>query len=117
MLGNMGLLHALEDRHAEAASRFREALAIQREIGDRLRFFCHPLRGGKDGRGWPFGRNVFKVDLYHVVEEVEGVDFVSKIRIYDEDKKVEVEQIRVMEDELPYLVNVEITEKAHEKIV
>ncbi len=90
---------------------------IKREIGDRLRFFCHPLRGGKDGRGWPFGRNVFKVDLYHVVEEVEGVDFVSKIRIYDEDKKVEVEQIRVMEDELPYLVNVEITEKAHEKIV
>jgi len=57
---------------------------------------------------------VFKGDLYHVVEEVEGVDFVSNISIFDEDSKVEVEQILVKEDMLPFLVNVEVTEKAHE---
>ena len=90
---------------------------IKREIDSRLHYFLHPLKGGREGRGWPFGRHVFKVDLYHVVEEVEGVDFVSRIRIFDEDKKIEVDQIRIGEDELPFLVNVEITEKAHEKIV
>jgi hypothetical protein len=87
---------------------------VKREIEKRLRLFLHPLKGGRDERGWPFGRNVFKVDLYHVVEEVEGVDFVSNISIFDEDSKVEVEQILVKEDMLPFLVNVEVTEKAHE---
>ena len=87
---------------------------VKREIEERLRMFLHPLRGGRDERGWPFGRNVFKVDLYHIVEEVEGVDFVSNIAIHDEDAKMDVEQILIKEDMLPYLVNVEVTEKAHE---
>jgi predicted phage baseplate assembly protein len=89
---------------------------IKREIDERMRLFLHPLRGGRDRRGWPFGRNVFKVDLYHVVEEVEGVDFVRNISIYDESQKVNVEQIRILENELPFLVNVEITEKAPERV-
>ena len=89
---------------------------IKREIDDRMRTFLHPLKGGRDKRGWPFGRNLFKVDLYHVVEEVEGVDFVRNITIYDENKKVDVDQIRIEEHELPFLVNVEITEKAPERI-
>ena len=117
-------LHVLKPRYRELSVRVEimrrssgSGDRIKREIDSRLRHFLHPLKGGRDRRGWPFGRNVFKVDLYHVVEEVEGVDFVSKIRIYDEDKKVEVEQIRVDEDQLPFLVNVDIAEKAHERIV
>ncbi|MFT7621525.1 MAG: putative phage baseplate assembly protein, partial [Myxococcota bacterium] len=117
-------LHVIKPRYRELSVKVEimrqssgSADRIKREITERLHYFLHPLKGGKDGRGWPFGRNVFKVDLYHVVEEVEGVDFVSRIRIHDEDKKVDAEQIRVLEDELPFLVNVEIGEKAHEKIV
>ena len=90
---------------------------IKREIDSRLREFLHPLRGGKRNRGWPFGRNVFKVDLYHVVEDIDGVDFVSRVNIHDEEKKVDVEQIRIADDELPFLVNVDITERANEQIV
>jgi predicted phage baseplate assembly protein len=89
---------------------------IKREIDERMRTFLHPLKGGREESGWPFGRNLFKVDLYHVVEEVEGVDFVRNISIYDESQKVDVDQIRINENELPFLVNVEITEKAPERI-
>lgn len=117
-------VHVLKPRYRELSVRVEimrrssgSGDRIKREIDSRLNYFLHPLKGGKDGRGWPFGRNVFKVDLYHIVEEVEGVDFVSQVRIFDEDKKMEVDQIRVTEEELPFLVNVEITEKAHEKIV
>ena len=117
-------LHVLKPRYRELSARVEimrrssgSGDRIKREIQERLYQFLHPLKGGKAGRGWPFGRNVFKVDLFHVVEEVEGVEFVSRIRVYDEEKKVEVEQIRIGDAELPYLVNVDITEKAHEKIV
>lgn len=117
-------LHILKPRYLELSVKVEimrrssgSGDRIKREIDERLRYFLHPLKGGRERTGWPFGRNVFKVDLYHVVEEVEGVDFVSKIRIYDEEKKVEVEQIRIDGPELPFLVNIDISEKAHERIV
>ncbi|MDX9721322.1 MAG: putative baseplate assembly protein [Myxococcota bacterium] len=90
---------------------------LKRDIEKALRRFLHAIHGGRDGRGWVFGRNVLKVDLYHVVEEVEGVDFVDRIKIYDEDRKVFVEQIKLGPKGLPYLVNVDITEKARERIL
>ncbi len=87
---------------------------IEREV---LRFL-HPIRGWRNGKGWPFGRSLMKVDLYQVVESVEGVDLVDKIRIFDEDRGgVEVEQLRVGEDQLIHLVNVTVVEKAHDRIV
>ncbi len=52
-----------------------------------------------------------------MVEEVEGVDFVDRIRIYDEDRKVFVEQIKLGAKGLPYLVDIDITEKARERIL
>jgi len=90
---------------------------LRRDIDEALRKFVHPIHGGRDGRGWPFGRNVLKVDLYHVVEEVDGVDFVDRIRIFDEDRKVYLEQIKLGPKGLPYLVDVDITEKARERIL
>lgn len=88
---------------------------IKKEIKDRLKLFLHPLKGWKAGEGWPFGGGVYKVDLYQVVEEIEGIDFIDKIRIIDLDLKVEVEHLRLNDDELPHLVDIEIIEKAHER--
>lgn len=90
---------------------------VKREIEDRLRFFLHPLKGGRDLGGWPFGRGVYKVDLYQVVEGVDGVDMVDKIRIINEDHKFEVDHIKLRNDELVHLIDVEVTEKVHEKML
>jgi predicted phage baseplate assembly protein len=92
----------------------RAKKAIEREV----RRFLHPIRGWRNSKGWPFGRSLLKVDLYQVVESVEGVDLVDKIRIFDEDRGgVEVEQLRVGEDQLIHLLNVTVVEKAHDRIV
>jgi hypothetical protein len=90
---------------------------LRRDIELALRKFLHPIHGGRDASGWGFGRNILKVDLYHVAEEVDGVDFVDRLQIYDEDRKVYVDQVKVNAKELPFLVNVDITEKARERIL
>lgn len=88
--------------------------ALRNAIEDRLRSFLHPLVGGRNGQGWQFGRNVLKLDLYHVIEDVEGVDMVHRIRLIDEDRKQQVEQIKLRPDELVHLVDVTVVEKPRE---
>jgi predicted phage baseplate assembly protein len=89
---------------------------LKRDIEEALRRYLHPLLGGRQAIGWEFGKNVFKVDLYHVIEEVTGVEFVDRIDIFDEDRKVHIDSVRLNEDELVYLVDVEVREKARERI-
>ena len=90
---------------------------VKRAIEVALRRFCHPLMGGRDGRGWPFGRSVYKVDLFHVSEEVPGVDLVHRIRLHDVRDNREVDFMRVADDELIFIRNVDVTERSREQIV
>jgi hypothetical protein len=43
--------------------------------------FLHPVTGGPDGKGWPFGRDVFLSDLAAIIEAVEGVDHASNLEL------------------------------------
>lgn len=93
------------------------AEAVKAEITRRVIEFLHPLHGGKNRRGWPFGRMVSKIDLYHVCEQVGGVDFVDRVVMTDQDAGVELESLRLAEDELPFVVQVDVIERAHERIL
>jgi predicted phage baseplate assembly protein len=90
---------------------------LRREIELKLRRFMHPLIGGRDGRGWEFGRPVLKSDLVHLVEEVPGVEGVENCEIRDEGRNVGVEHMRLDEDELPFLIHVHIAEKVRDEIM
>lgn len=90
---------------------------LKRDIESSLRKFLHPIVGGRDGQGWAFGRSVYKVDLFHIVEQVDGVEFVDRVQILDEDRGIYVDQIKLSPKGLPYLVNVDITEKTRDRIV
>jgi predicted phage baseplate assembly protein len=89
--------------------------AMRKAVDDRLRTFLHPLIGGRNGAGWDFGRNVLKLDLYHVIEDVDGVDVVHRIRLYDEDARQNVDHVKVAEDQLVHLVDVTVIEKPREQ--
>ncbi len=52
------------------------ALAAARQA---LMTFLHPLTGGPEGDGWPFGRDVYLSDVAAVLEAVPGVDYVSTL--------------------------------------
>ncbi len=90
---------------------------VKREIEDRLRRYLHPIAGGKAGEGWPFGRAVYKADLAHLVEDIPGLDTVDEITIYDEDKRVAIESLRLDDGDLVHLVNVVVIERVREEIV
>jgi hypothetical protein len=43
----------------------------------------HPLTGGTDGAGWPFGRSVYGTELYALLDALPGVDHVDGLRFVD----------------------------------
>jgi hypothetical protein len=43
--------------------------------------FLHPLRGGADGQGWPFGEDIFHADLYDRLLATPGVRRVSGLAL------------------------------------
>lgn len=43
--------------------------------------FVHPLRGGYDGNGWPFGRDISVGDIYGVLQKVPGVAYLDVVRL------------------------------------
>jgi predicted phage baseplate assembly protein len=46
-----------------------------------LNQFFHPLYGGPDGRGWPFGRGVYLSDVAKLLETVQGMDYVRRLEL------------------------------------
>jgi hypothetical protein len=61
---------------ARAATR---AERIRQDIISALDAFLDPLRGGPAGRGWPFGRDVYRSEVMQVLESVPGVDHVLAV--------------------------------------
>jgi len=53
---------------------------LRKEAVDRIKKLFDPLKGGSDGKGWPFGRNIYVSELYRLLEEIPGVDYVSRTR-------------------------------------
>jgi hypothetical protein len=43
--------------------------------------FLDPLKGGDDKKGWGYGRPLTVFELYHIVEETEGVDHARSVII------------------------------------
>jgi hypothetical protein len=48
-------------------------------VSQALTAFLDDRTGGDDGSGWPFGRPVYRSDLYRVIEGVAGVDHVAAL--------------------------------------
>lgn len=58
------------------------ASLLKARVNEALRRFFHPLSGGVEGRGWPFGRAVYASEVYQRVEGLAGVDHVDSLTLY-----------------------------------
>lgn len=55
---------------------------IRNMVIDKLNHYLHPAKGGQDEKGWNVGKPVYYSELYKLIMEIEGVEFVEKINIY-----------------------------------
>ena len=55
-----------------------EKEAVRERLEEKVREFLHPLKGGPDGQGWPFGRNVYVSEIYEVLDRQPSVDYVQR---------------------------------------
>jgi hypothetical protein len=53
-------------------------------VKETLARFLHPLTGGFDGRGWPWGLKPHPSSLYRCIEAIPGVDHVQTLIVKDE---------------------------------
>jgi predicted phage baseplate assembly protein len=51
-------------------------------IEARLYRFLNPLTGGPEGKGWPFGRELFESDVYQSLQAMPGVQFIRKVSVF-----------------------------------
>jgi hypothetical protein len=62
---------------------------VRQNVIKAVRDFLHPTRGGDDGRGWPFGRSIFRSELYALIEGLPGVDHVHELLLRDAQLRLE----------------------------
>lgn len=55
-----------------------DAEAVRATAMESLTRLFDPHSGGPQGKGWPFGRDVFVSDIYALLARLPGVDFVPK---------------------------------------
>ncbi len=67
-----------------------DAASLAGEIEQAVRTFLDPNHGGFDGAGWPFGRSVFRSELYRVIEGLGGVDHVRELRMNGDENVAEI---------------------------
>jgi len=55
--------------------------ALQQRVVEAVKNFFDPRTGGEDGKGWPFGRNVFVSEIYSLLDQLAGVDYVTSVTL------------------------------------
>jgi len=72
---------------------------VEQAVAARLEALLNPFVGGLEGKGWPFGRDLYISDLYACIQAVEGVEYIKELemswldrknRPHVEDKKIEL---------------------------
>jgi predicted phage baseplate assembly protein len=58
---------------------------LQEEALDALFRYFHPIIGGPDGNGWPFGRPVLSGEVYSALQRLRGTELVEDVRIFGAD--------------------------------
>ena len=58
---------------------------LQQDAMHALFDYFHPITGGPEGTGWPFGRPIQVGEVYAVLQGVKGVEIVEDVRLFGAD--------------------------------
>lgn len=57
------------------------AADVRSRVQESIFTFFHPFKGGAEGTGWPFGRNIYISEVYELLDDISGVDYVEKVKV------------------------------------
>lgn len=84
--------------------------AVKTEVEQALLRYFHPLSGGSDGLGWPFGGNIFFSKVFQQVFTVAGVQSVERLVIFlDGEEQLECKDVVIPEPILLFSREHEVT--------
>jgi len=88
----------------------KNEIKVLADAEEKLKKFFHPINGGPEENGWPLGRNVYRSEVYSLMEGIEGVDHVSKVWIDDNEDMTFIE---IEEFELITLTDINVEKVGH----
>ena len=62
---------------------------LKEKARKEIKDFFDPLNSGKywEGKGWPFGRSIYLSEIYKLLDDLSGVDYVENVIIKDENNQ------------------------------
>ena len=67
------------DKGAAGESKEAEQKGVVDLAVEALRDYFDPLTGGSERGGWPFGRSIYVSEIYALLDNLPGVDYVSRL--------------------------------------
>jgi predicted phage baseplate assembly protein len=61
------------------------AARLQEQATTALYRYFHPIEGGPEGTGWPFGRPILLGEVHAVLQRLNGVELVEDARLFGAD--------------------------------
>ncbi|MBN1699164.1 MAG: putative baseplate assembly protein [Spirochaetales bacterium] len=90
-----------------------EVQGIKAEVEHCIRRALHPITGGLDGRGWPFGMALTRNEIYNVLEKVDGIYYIVEIEIRDNDLGAQIDKVILDEDSLIHIDSITIIDRKY----
>jgi predicted phage baseplate assembly protein len=90
--------------HAQPGS---DPVRVRKAAIGAVNRYLHPIVGGPDGGGWPFGRTVQQGELSAVLQGVSGVEIVDELRLFPADpitrnRDIQQQRIELADNALVY---------------
>ena len=67
-----------------------KAEEVKENAKKEINLFFHTLHSGKywGGKGWPFSRGIYLSELYKILDDLEGVDYIENLLINNSDSDI-----------------------------
>ena len=52
---------------------------MEKRVSENIAAFLHPVKGGPEGQGWEFGKDVYFSEVAALIQGTEGVDRVREV--------------------------------------
>ncbi|MDJ0594335.1 MAG: baseplate J/gp47 family protein [Pleurocapsa sp. MO_226.B13] len=65
-----------------------EIQGIRNKVKKAIADFLDPFIGGEDQSGWPFGRNLFISEIYQLLDQLPGIDYVTSVEMTNNEEQI-----------------------------